>query len=81
VRDEPSTCGTAARLGSRVIIEDVTQSKIFAGQAALKVLLDAGVRAVQSTPLLSSSGKLLGMISTHFDGNRHASARAPSQGH
>ena len=67
VRDEPSTCGTAARLGSRVIIEDVSQSKIFAGQTALKVLLDAGVRAVQSTPLLSSSGKLLGMISTHFD--------------
>ena len=67
VRDEPSTCGTAAQLGRRVIIEDVTQSKIFAGQAALKVLLDAGVRAVQSTPLLSSSGNLLGMISTHFD--------------
>jgi two-component sensor histidine kinase len=67
VRDEASTCGTAARLGSRVIVDDVILSKIFADQPALKVLLDAGVRAVVSTPLLSSDGQLLGMISTHFD--------------
>jgi two-component sensor histidine kinase len=30
------------------------------------VLLDAGVRAVQSTPLIDSKGEVLGMISTHF---------------
>ena len=41
-------------------------SEIFAGQASLDVLLAAGVRAVQSTPLVSSAGKVLGMISTHF---------------
>jgi GAF domain-containing protein len=28
--------------------------------------LKAGVRAVQSTPLVSRSGKLLGMLSTHY---------------
>jgi two-component sensor histidine kinase len=53
--------------GDRVVVEDVTQSKIFTGQPALKVLLDEGVRAVQSTPLMSSTGNILGMISTHFD--------------
>src|SRR5262249_5645916 len=67
VRDEASTCGTAARLGGRVIVEDVTESKIFAGQTALKVMLDEGARAVISTPLMGSAGQLLGMISTHFD--------------
>src|SRR5207249_6670536 len=36
------------------------------GQTSLSVLLDAGVRAVQSTPFLSSTGNLLGMISTYF---------------
>ena len=47
-------------------MEDVERSEIFAGTPALDVLLDAGVRAVQSTPLLSSSGQVLGMISTHM---------------
>jgi two-component sensor histidine kinase len=36
------------------------------GTPALKVLLDAGVRSVQSTPLINSKGDVLGMISTHF---------------
>jgi PAS domain S-box-containing protein len=66
VRDQPSTCGAAMRTGERVIIEDVLESKMFAGTRSLDILLDAGVRAVMSTPLISSSGKLLGMISTHY---------------
>src|ERR1041385_2132894 len=66
VRNDASACGAAMQSRDRVIVEDVTQSQIFAGQASLNVLLDAGVRAVQSTPLLSSAGNLLGMISTHF---------------
>jgi hypothetical protein len=37
---------------TRVLVEDVTQRRIFAGQAAEKVLLAAGVRAVQFTPLI-----------------------------
>lgn len=65
--DHPSTSGAAFRRRERVIVEDITQSSIFAGQPSLQVLLDAGVRAVQSTPLVTSSGTYLGMISTHFD--------------
>src|SRR6185436_12806333 len=49
----------------RVIIEDVTTSKLLAGKPSLKTLTEAGVRAVQSLPLMSSTGKLLGIISTH----------------
>jgi len=60
------TCGTALGRGERVIVDDVTESPIFAGTPALQVQLDAGVRAVQSTPLLSRSGNLLGMLSTHY---------------
>ena len=33
---------------------------------ALGVLLNEGVKSVQSTPLVSRSGKLLGILSTHF---------------
>lgn len=59
-------CGTAMANGRRVVVEDVTKSRIFAGTSALKVQLKAGVRAVQSTPLVSRSGKVIGMCSTHY---------------
>ena len=56
----------ALQSAERVIVQDVTQSEIFAGQPSLDILLEAGVRAVQSTPLISSAGTAFGMISTHF---------------
>lgn len=66
VDDDTCACGSAMRLANRVVIEDVTQSDVFAGQPSLDVLLAADVRAVQSMPLISSTGTVLGMISTHF---------------
>ena len=66
VRDDASACAAAMKSGERVIVEDVQDSGIFAAQPSKEVLLDAGVRAVTSTPLLASTGSLLGMISTHF---------------
>ena len=39
---------------------------IFADTAALDILLEAGIRAVQSTPLVTSGGCIVGMISTHY---------------
>jgi signal transduction histidine kinase/DNA-binding response OmpR family regulator len=63
---EAAACGAAMQALAPIVVEDVTQSEIFVGQESLHVLLEAGVRAVQSTPLLSSSGKILGIISTHF---------------
>jgi len=62
VRDEASACAAAMRSGERVIVEDVRGSEIFAGQPSKDVLIDAGVRAVISTPLIASSGNLLGKI-------------------
>lgn len=59
-------CGTAFERGERIIVENVEHSPIFIGTSALEIQLKAGVRAVQSTPLLSWSGKLLGMFSTHY---------------
>jgi PAS domain S-box-containing protein len=61
-----AACGAAMRAGQRRIIPDVTRSELFALQPALRVLLNAGVRAVQSTPLIAATGRVLGMISTHF---------------
>jgi signal transduction histidine kinase len=49
-----------------VVVEDVTQSPIFVGSEDLDLQLRAGVRAVQSTPLIGRSGAPIGMISTHW---------------
>lgn len=58
--------GAALSAGKRVAVEDVLTSELFAGRPAADVLLAEGVRAVQATPLISTSDHVFGMISTHF---------------
>ncbi len=76
VAEGKGACGTALKQAARVIVEDVTQSPIFVGTPALDVQLAAGVRAVQSTPLLTRAGEPLGMFSTHFRSPHRPDARA-----
>ena len=66
VHEGSAACGTAFKRRDRIIVEDVTQSPIFWRTNALEVLLDARVRAVQSSPLISRSGAILGVVSTHW---------------
>ena len=72
LRGFEAACGAAWERGERVIVEDVTTHPIFAGTPLRDVLLAAGIRAVQSTPLISRSGRTLGVLSTHYP---QASAR------
>lgn len=65
VPQEQGACGMALKRRRLVIVEDVEQSPIFKGPS-LKIQLKAGVRAVQSTPIVSRSGKQLGVFSTHY---------------
>ena len=65
--DNGSTaCEIVGKLGRRVIVEDVGTNPIFAGTPAREVMLSAGARAVQSTPLMTRSGRLIGIVSTHY---------------
>jgi len=66
VQDHAAACGTAMAAGQRIIVDDVTENPIFDGTEARGVLLRAGVRAVQSTPLWTHQGDLVGMLSTHY---------------
>ena len=75
VSEGQGSCGTALNLGERVIVEDVTKSSIFVDSPALDIQLNAGVRAVISTPIISRSGNLLGMFSTHYKTPHHADSR------
>src|SRR5438309_3545793 len=56
--------GRAMAAGKRVVIEDVECDPQFAPHRPIAA--SAGYRAVQSTPLVSRGGNLLGVVSTHF---------------
>ena len=61
-----TTCGEVLRSGRRVITPDVTKCEFMSGSDDLVFYLRGGIHAVQSTPLLSRSGRLLGAFSTHW---------------
>jgi PAS domain S-box-containing protein len=61
-----AACGTALLRAERVIVEDVEKSPIFVGTPLLEVQQKSGVRAVVSTPIVSRTGKTLGIFSTHY---------------
>jgi len=66
VGEGEAACGTAMGRMERVIVEDVSKSNIFS-EAALNVLLQEGIRAVQCTPLVTRHGRFVGMMSAHFN--------------
>jgi GAF domain-containing protein len=61
-----STCGVALATGNRSIVPDIELCDFMAGSDDLETYRQTGIRAVQSTPLVSRAGQLTGMISTHW---------------
>ena len=59
-----STCGVALATGDRSILPDIDLSDFMEGSEALEIFRQAGIRAMQSTPLVSRTGRLLARIST-----------------
>jgi two-component sensor histidine kinase len=70
-----AACGAAMRTGKQIIVNDVVTSEIFVGHPVQRVLLDEAVRALVATPLTSSNGSLLGVLSIHFARPHHPSER------
>jgi two-component sensor histidine kinase len=58
-------CGVALASAKRVIIADIEENAQLVSNS-LEIFRLAGIRAVQSTPLISYGGHILGMISTHW---------------
>ncbi|HZT04737.1 MAG TPA: ATP-binding protein [Steroidobacteraceae bacterium] len=61
-----SACGQAWSRGERVLITDVERDSHLAGTEDLRQMRLCGIRAVQSAPLLSRGGALLGVLSTYW---------------
>jgi PAS domain S-box-containing protein len=64
--DSGSICAAAVSAGRRIIVPDVETSELVVGAPDADEYRRSGIRAVQSTPLVSRRGRLLGMISTHW---------------
>ena len=59
-------CGRALRSGERQIVPDVNSPDFVTDSENRKQYRLSGIRAIQSTPLVSRDGHRLGMISTHW---------------
>ena len=64
--DSGSSCAAAMRTAGRIVIRDIEKSNLISSQRDLDEYRRSRIRAVQSTPLLSRAGNLIGMISTHW---------------
>lgn len=73
VHDNRSVCGRAARQGAQAVVDDVRTDPAFTPHR--EVFRAAGVRAIQSTPLVDGAGQMIGMISTHTSQAGWPSAR------
>ena len=73
VDDSRSACGRAARERVQTVIVDVDTDARFAPHR--DIAASAAFRAVQSTPLIERTGRLLGVVSTHYPRPHSPSAR------
>jgi GAF domain-containing protein len=62
--DNVSACGRALRQRRAIVIKDLMSDRDF---TPCRLIAErAGFRSVQSTPIISSGGAFLGILSTHF---------------
>ena len=67
-------CGACWRDRRRVVVEDVESDTV--AETEIEALRRAGIRAVHCTPLVTRSGKAVGVISLYFRAPHHPPDRA-----
>lgn len=72
---QATTCGKALELCDRVLVPDFETCEFMVGSDDQIAFRKAGVRAAQSTPLLTRGGRLVGMITTHWTQRHKPSER------
>lgn len=61
-----TACAAAAADAVPVVIPEVERAAVF-DEASRETVLGAGVRAVQSVPLITSAGEVVGVLSCHYE--------------
>lgn len=62
-----SSCAEVLKTRRRVIVHDYRTADFMKDSPTLSVFIEAGILGAQSTPIYSSTGVLVGMISTHWN--------------
>ncbi|WP_164974815.1 GAF domain-containing protein [Halegenticoccus tardaugens] len=70
-----SICSVALETGKRVVAPDVETCEFMSNPEDLKMCRRIGIRAVQTTPLVSRSGEMLGMLTIHWANPHEPSER------
>lgn len=60
------SCGTAMKRQSRILVSDILTDPLFEDAPTQAVMLQAKVRACQSSALFDKFGSFVGVCSTHF---------------
>ncbi len=63
---DPTSCANASSSGGRIFVRDVETEAQLRGTDSLDHFRLSGIRSMQSTPLISRSGDIVGMVSTHW---------------
>jgi two-component system NarL family sensor kinase len=61
-----AACEASLKAKNRVVIEDIRLEPALWGTKDFEIFEEDGIRAVQSTPLITRQGAVIGMLSTHF---------------
>jgi hypothetical protein len=60
------TSGKAFQDKKRIIVEDILTSTIYDKETDRQVIIGVGIKALQATPLISSSGNIVGILITLY---------------
>lgn len=63
---EAPCAGAVLERGDRLVVEDVRENALLADSDVLEPLVEEGVQAMEVTPLISYSGRKLGVITTYY---------------
>ncbi len=74
-KDSTTSCGQALAKGERVIISDIKDPLSKVSKKDMDIYSLSGIQSMQSTPLISRTGKILGMISTYWKNIHYPSER------
>jgi PAS domain-containing protein len=61
-----TSCAEAMRTRHRVVVADAERTAALVGTKDLEFFRENGIRSMQTTPLLTRNGRLVGMLSTHW---------------
>jgi PAS domain S-box-containing protein len=64
---DETSCGRSLASGTRTIVRDIEMCDSLTGTIHLEMLRQAGIRSMQTTPLYSRHGVMLGMLSTDWN--------------